>query len=146
MLYAELLLFVREHNIELDIRPPTRRIYKDDLVPAVSRYYEECVVSEVQQLANAQRHQVLFTPPYNSDLEPIELVWAQVKGRVRRAYHDGKSCGLCEDMFHIICFLFVFFSFDAQDARLRAWEKSWIAHYVRCLRVTWKGFSSILSV
>jgi hypothetical protein len=28
----------------------------------------------------------LFTPPYHSDLQPIELAWALIKGRVGRQY------------------------------------------------------------
>ncbi|OWZ16685.1 hypothetical protein PHMEG_0009482 [Phytophthora megakarya] len=29
---------------------------------------------------NATKHEVVFMPPYHSDLQPIELVWAIVKG------------------------------------------------------------------
>ncbi len=31
-------------------------------------------------------HKVLLTPPYHSDLQPIELVWALIKGNVGRKY------------------------------------------------------------
>jgi hypothetical protein len=41
----------------------------------------ECV-----RLAEEQGHRVLFTPPYHSDLQPIELVWALIKGNVGRQY------------------------------------------------------------
>lgn len=33
-------------------------------------------------------HEILFTPPYHSDLQPIELVWAVAKGQVSKAYHN----------------------------------------------------------
>jgi hypothetical protein len=35
---------------------------------------------DVDRLAEEGGHTVLFTPAYHSDLQPIELVWALVKG------------------------------------------------------------------
>lgn len=40
----------------------------------------------VSQLAEAHGHVVLFTPPYLSELQPIELLWADLKGAVGRQY------------------------------------------------------------
>jgi len=37
-------------------------------------------------MAAEQGHTVEFKPPYHSRLQPIELVWAYVKGIVGRAY------------------------------------------------------------
>ncbi len=37
-------------------------------------------------LANAAGHRVLFTPPHHSDLQPIEMLWAIVKGQMGRKY------------------------------------------------------------
>jgi len=34
------------------------------------------------------KHIVVYTPPYHSDLQPIELLWAEIKGRVGRQYDD----------------------------------------------------------
>jgi transposase len=31
-------------------------------------------------------HDIVFTPPYHSNLQPIELVWANTKGEVGRQY------------------------------------------------------------
>ena len=31
-------------------------------------------------------HEIIFSPPHHSDLQPIELVWANVKGIVGRQY------------------------------------------------------------
>jgi hypothetical protein len=43
---------------------------------------------EVVQLAEAEGHKVQFTAPYHSDLlQPIELVWALVKGNIGRQYN-----------------------------------------------------------
>ncbi|DAZ94152.1 TPA: hypothetical protein N0F65_007352 [Lagenidium giganteum] len=46
----------------------------------------EPVLAAVQptivQMAENAGHRVVFTPPHHSDLQPIELVWANVKGTV----------------------------------------------------------------
>ncbi|ETV98764.1 hypothetical protein H310_08831, partial [Aphanomyces invadans] len=33
-------------------------------------------------------HTIVYTPPHHSDLQPIELVWAIVKGEVGRRYDN----------------------------------------------------------
>ena len=43
---------------------------------------------EIVRLAEEHGHEVLFTPRYHSDLQPIELLWAHVKGRVGRQYNN----------------------------------------------------------
>jgi transposase len=45
-------------------------------------------LAEEERLAEEECHTVLFTPAYHSDLQPIELVWALVKGNVGRQYSD----------------------------------------------------------
>jgi hypothetical protein len=42
-------------------------------------------------LAEEQGHQVLFTPPYHSDFQPIELVWALIKGNVGHQYNTNAT-------------------------------------------------------
>ena len=44
------------------------------------------MVPEVVQLAKQQGHEVMYTPPYRCDFQPIEMVWSQVKGEVGRQY------------------------------------------------------------
>ncbi|CAK4113979.1 unnamed protein product, partial [Aphanomyces euteiches] len=41
-------------------------------------------------MAKQYGHPVLFTPPHHSNLQPIETVWANVKGYVGRRYVKGK--------------------------------------------------------
>ena len=48
--------------------------------------YVDTVEPEVVQLSKQQGHEVLYTPPYHCDLQPIEMVWSQVKGEVGRQY------------------------------------------------------------
>jgi DDE superfamily endonuclease len=44
----------------------------------------ECI-----RLAEEKGHRVLFTPPYHSDLQPIEFLWAWVKRNVGMEYSTG---------------------------------------------------------
>jgi transposase len=49
---------------------------------------------EVECLAEAGGHTALITPAYHSDLHPIELVWALVKGNVGRHYSNQTTLDL----------------------------------------------------
>ncbi|EEY67691.1 uncharacterized protein PITG_17912 [Phytophthora infestans T30-4] len=50
------------------------------------RHIELFVDPEIVSMAKTKGHDVIFTPPYYSDLQPIEFVWASVKGQVGRQY------------------------------------------------------------
>lgn len=41
-------------------------------------------LTQTDELMQAGGHEVLWTPPYMPDLQPIELLWAKVKGAVAR--------------------------------------------------------------
>ncbi|KAH7958877.1 hypothetical protein HPB49_006114 [Dermacentor silvarum] len=41
-----------------------------------------CLAYQIDTLASAARHEVVRLPPYHCELNPIELVWSQVKGYV----------------------------------------------------------------
>lgn len=62
-----------------------------ELKSLVRSHIQNNVKPEVVQLAEAQGHVVLFTPPYHSDLQPIELLWARVKGNVGRKYNSSTT-------------------------------------------------------
>ena len=47
----------------------------------------------VQQLMSDRQHRLLYTPPYESWLQPIELAWAQVKHQVARQSVLGRTNG-----------------------------------------------------
>jgi hypothetical protein len=53
---------------------------------ALSEHIKAHVVPVIVSKARAKGHDVAFTPPYHSDLQPIEIVWAIVKGEVGRQY------------------------------------------------------------
>jgi transposase len=42
---------------------------------------------DVERIAAEAGHRVLWSPPYHSDLQPIELLWAYIKGRIGRKYN-----------------------------------------------------------
>lgn len=52
-----------------------------EIVGQEKHKYQKCIVDE---MAAAQGITVLRLPPYHCELNPIELVWAQVKGHVAR--------------------------------------------------------------
>ena len=78
---APLIAWLQSVDVECDERD-TMVILK----AKAKKYITECCVYECVQLAEAQGHTVVFTPPYYSDLQPIELVWARIKGNVGRQY------------------------------------------------------------
>ena len=53
--------------------------------------YVDTVEAEVVQLTKQQGHEVLYTPPYHYDLQPIEMVWSQIKGEVGRQYDHSTT-------------------------------------------------------
>ena len=66
-------------------------VLKADIAAAVQAHIDATVRPEIEVLAEAHGHRVLWTPPHYSDLNPIELVWALVKGRVARQRSKGTT-------------------------------------------------------
>lgn len=88
---AELIEFLQERDIHFGARgtaPQLRQIAR--------QWVMQNVKMEAVQVAEAHGHRVVFTAPYHSDLQPIELVWALIKGNVGRQYSLGTSL----DMVH----------------------------------------------
>ena len=63
----------------------------------VKHWIEANVPIEIVRLAEEAGHRVLFTPPYHSDLQPIELVWARIKGNIGRQYTTGTTISVVYD-------------------------------------------------
>jgi len=59
-----------------------------ELKRLVAAYVQENVKMLVDIIAEENGHKVLWTPPYHSDLQPIKLLWALVKGNVGRQYSN----------------------------------------------------------
>ncbi len=47
--------------------------------------------AEIVDLARQRGHEILYTPPHHSDLQPIETVWAIVKTSVGNQYSTETS-------------------------------------------------------
>jgi transposase len=48
-----------------------------------------------QQLMEDQNYELLYTPPYVSDLQPIEMIWAFTKAIVTRQSHRTRTAHTC---------------------------------------------------
>ena len=59
-----------------------------ELKSLVKRYIKENIPIEAMRTAaaNPLQHKVLLSPPHHSDLNPIELAWARIKGNIGRQY------------------------------------------------------------
>ena len=62
-----------------------------ELKALVRSYIKENEVIECERLATENGHELLLTPPYHSDLQPIKLVWALIKGAVGRQYDNDTT-------------------------------------------------------
>ncbi|KAG9412798.1 hypothetical protein AC1031_015697, partial [Aphanomyces cochlioides] len=62
---------------------------KHMLSEKVSKYMDKHIAPVVVSMAEERCHTVLFTPLHHSNLQPVELVWANVKGAVGRQYQHG---------------------------------------------------------
>ncbi|RHZ15510.1 hypothetical protein DYB31_014129 [Aphanomyces astaci] len=60
--------------------------YRTVIWAKLQAYIKENVVPEVVALARSRGYEVVYTPSYHSDLQPIEYIWAYVKGIVGRQY------------------------------------------------------------
>lgn len=50
----------------------------------LSEWQKKNVELKIIKIAKEQGHSVMFTPPYYSDLQPIELIWARVKASIAK--------------------------------------------------------------
>ena len=68
--------------------PQLMRIQRAFFWPKIASYIKQNIKPVIVAMAEAKGHQILFSPPHYSDLQPIETVWAIVKGEVGRQYTD----------------------------------------------------------
>ncbi|KAE9359243.1 hypothetical protein PF008_g2321 [Phytophthora fragariae] len=48
------------------------------------RKYKPPPIYAAYIIAKAYGHEVIYTPPYTPELQPIELIWAQAKQRIAK--------------------------------------------------------------
>ena len=82
----EVVAELRKYNIVFDINETVLELKKK-----LRDYIRNNVEAAITHVAREKGHEVLFTPPHFSDLQPIELVWAHVKGSIARAYTNSTS-------------------------------------------------------
>lgn len=68
-----------------------------ELKGLVRKYINDAEKPQIIRLAEAAGHEVLFTPPNYSDLQPIELAWAYIKGNVGRQYSNETTLKMVHD-------------------------------------------------
>mgnify|MGYP005854614081 CR=1 FL=1 len=82
----ELIAYCELRGIDFD-ESDTRPILKEK----VSQHIAEEEEMECELLARAHGHRVLFQPPHHSDFQPIELLWAKLKGNIGRQYSSNTT-------------------------------------------------------
>lgn len=80
----ELRAYLTERNVQFD-----NNAHRPQLQSLCLTLFTNELKPATVLAAEALGHKVLFTPPYYSDLQPVELVWAHVKGYVGRKYYCG---------------------------------------------------------
>ena len=76
-----MLDYCNEHNIAVN-HSDLKTVIWDKL----KKYVDDHIKPTIVSMAEAAGHKVVFLPPHHSDLQPIKLVWANVKGTVGRQY------------------------------------------------------------
>jgi DDE superfamily endonuclease len=67
---------------------------------AVSHYLREnpgTSTTQTEDVMNNSGYDILWTPPYTPSLQPIELLWAKVKGEVARQWRSGRTIKQCRE-------------------------------------------------
>jgi len=62
-----------------------------ELKKKVKDWYDANKEPLVAEVARQKVHEVYFTPPYHCDLQPIEMLWSKVKGKVGRNFVLGTT-------------------------------------------------------
>lgn len=60
-------------------------------------YINANVTMHCEKLANEYDHQLVFTPAYHSDLQPIKIVWAWMKGAIGSQCKKGDGLANLEE-------------------------------------------------
>lgn len=76
-------------HVQLDRSPML--VLRSAVQTFMQRGQEEMIA--IVQYARSLGHDVLYTPPYHSDFQPIEYLWAEVKGKVARQYTNETRLG-----------------------------------------------------
>ncbi|XP_028173855.1 uncharacterized protein LOC114362596 [Ostrinia furnacalis] len=75
--------WLRRHEVPFD-----DKLKKDDLSKLIKSHYTEDIY-KIDELLKANGHEVLRLPPYHPDLNPIELVWGDIKRQLAEKSIDS---------------------------------------------------------
>lgn len=76
---AEMIEWLNCHGISCSLI-----MLKHDLYEIVKQHKKEKQRYVIDEIASQNGHSIIRLPPYHCDLNPIELIWAQVKEDIRR--------------------------------------------------------------
>lgn len=68
--------WLRRHDVPFD-----DKLRRDDLYKLIKRHFTE-EIYKIDELLKRNGHEVLRLPSYHPDLNPIELVWGNIKGQL----------------------------------------------------------------
>ena len=83
--------FVKVKYAAWDDIPLRAEIIQNEVHKLLEKKAPHVLESELEKWASDHGHILVFTPPYCPDLQPIELVWAIVKGRVARDWYPERT-------------------------------------------------------
>lgn len=80
----------RYYQSAFNAKPPGP--YKKELVTELEKWLaEHPQVTEVRRVMEAAGHQLLYTPPFQPEVQPIELLWGKMKKEVARQNVRGRT-------------------------------------------------------
>ena len=87
-LKADMINFMKDHGIRIPEPIPIKAVLLEKI--KMANIKKRFVIDE---MASKKGHQVLRLPPYHCCLNPIEMVWHQMKENVRRqnVYSDSRE-------------------------------------------------------
>jgi len=94
---ADVIKYLDENNIEYPKSGDGFRV--KELRARARMWFNQNTKHEVERLAEADGHKVVWTPPHHSDLQPIEIYWADIKGYSASRFHKGTSL---DDIKHLL--------------------------------------------
>ena len=86
---TELEAWLTKHNVTF-----SSTAKKDDLLRLVAAKKPTTPKYKIDELAKKYGHEIVRLPPYHPDLNPIELIWSQIKSYVARNNKDFNITGV----------------------------------------------------
>lgn len=84
----EIQVWLRDHNIQFE-----DHLKKAELLELSEKHKPTVPKYVIDEMAKTKGHKIVRLPPYHCHFNPIELIWAQVKGHVAR---NNKAFNLTE--------------------------------------------------